>query len=71
MIFLVILLVIIILWLQYPLCENDKDKKQSQYTQIFNSIKTPIIVICFIIIIISTYSCKKPALNAYVSVPKY
>ena len=70
MIFLVILLVIIIFWLQYSQYD-DKDKPKSKYMQVFNLIKTPIVVICFIILIFSAYSCKKPSLNAYVSVPKY
>ncbi len=73
MIILVILLVIIIVWLQYPMYNNPKcNDTDTPYTkQIFNLVKVPIIVICFILLLISTYSCVKPLPPAYISVPKY
>ena len=74
MIILVILLVIIIIWLQYPIINNpkcnDKDKPYSK--QIFNLVKVPIVVICFSLLLWNSYSCLKTShLNAYISIPKY
>ncbi len=69
MIFLVILLVIIIVWLQLPQYNIDKDERQE--IKIFNFIKTPVIVICFILIIFSTLVCVEKPLEAYTSIPKY
>ena len=70
MIFLVILLVIIIVWLQFSHF-NKEDKDKNQYIKIFNFIKTPVTVICFILIILSTLQCKKKELDVYISIPKY
>ena len=75
MIFLVILLVIIIVWLQYPHCNKEdkdtEDKDTNQYIKMFNLIKTPVTVICFILIILSVLQCKKKDLDVYISFPKY
>ena len=73
MIFLVILLIIIIVWLQYP--QNIKDEETNPlYTKIFNFVKIPIIVISFITIICFTLNINvdnKQNLSVYMSVPKY
>jgi hypothetical protein len=73
MIFLVILLIIIIVWLQYP--QNMKDDETNPlYTKIFNFIKIPVIVISFFIIIYLTFGNNidtKQNLDVYMSIPKY
>ena len=71
MIILVILLVIIILWLQYPTYKKSDEDKPS-HIKIFNLIKSPVVAICFILIIFSTLMCvKKTDLDVYLSIPKY
>jgi hypothetical protein len=73
MIFQVILLIIIIIWLQYP--QNIKDDETTTlYTKIFNFVKIPIIVVCFITIIYLTFNNNvdnKQNLSVYMSIPKY
>jgi hypothetical protein len=79
MIIIVILIaIILIIWLQYPQIKKTDENKQL-YIKIFDTVKIPIIVICFIIIIyhmsgidIGTYKddfTKK--LDVYMSVPKF
>ena len=74
----ILIAIIIIIWLQYPQIKKiDKDKQL--YLRIFDTVKIPIIVICFIIIIyymsgidIENYKddfTKK--LDVYMSVPKF
>ena len=74
----ILIAIIIIIWLQYPQIKKiDKDKPL--YIRIFDTVKIPIIVICFIIIIyyisgidIEHYKddfTKK--LDVYMSVPKF
>ncbi len=73
MIFLVILLIIIIVWLQYPQNIND-DENKPLYTKIFNSVKIPVGVMSFITIIYLTFNNNvdnKQNLSVYMSVPKY
>jgi hypothetical protein len=73
MIFLVILLIIIIVWIQFP--QNIKDDETKPlYTKIFNFTKIPIIVICFISILYLTFGNNidnKQNLDVYMSIPKY
>ncbi len=72
MIFLVILLIILIIWIQYP--QNVKDfKTMPLHLKIFNLVKIPIIVICFITIIFLTFNnCDtKNNLDVYMAIPKY
>ena len=74
MIIVVLIAIILIIWLQYPqIKKTDEDK--SLYLKIFNTIKIPIIVICFIIIIYQMYEMNNNSgftkLNAYMSVPKF
>jgi hypothetical protein len=74
----ILIAIIIIIWLQYPQIKKI-DENKPLYLKIFNTVKIPIIVICFIIIIysmsgidISTYKddfTKK--LNVYRSIPKF
>ena len=46
----VLIAIILIIWLQYPqIKQTDENKKI--YLKIFDTVKIPIIVICFIIII--------------------
>lgn len=72
MIILVVLLVIIIVWLQYPYYNNCSNKEKPEQIQVFNAIKIPIIVICFIFIISSSYLyINKKMPSAYTSVPNY
>jgi hypothetical protein len=74
MIIIVILLVIIIVWLQYPTINNPKcnDKDTPLNKKIFNLVKVPLVVICFILLLWSSYSCvKKSSIDAYISIPKY
>ncbi len=79
MIILVILIaIILIIWLQYPQIKKT-DENKPLYLKIFDTVKIPIIVICFIIIIyqmsgidMSSYKddfTKK--LEVYMSVPKF
>jgi hypothetical protein len=79
MIIVVILVaIILIIWLQYPQVKKTDENKQL-YLKIFDTVKIPILVICFIIIIyhmsgidISTYKddfTKK--LDVYMSAPKF
>ncbi len=70
--------IIIIIWLQYPQIKKS-DENKPLYIKIFDTVKIPIIVICFIIIIyqmsgidMSSYKddfTKK--LEVYMSVPKF
>jgi hypothetical protein len=73
MIIVVLIAIILIIWLQYPqIKKTDEDK--SLYLKIFNTIKIPIIVICFIIIIYQMYEINNNSftkLNVYMSVPKF
>jgi hypothetical protein len=72
MIFIVILLIIIIVWLQYPQYNNCDNKDKPQHIQLFNAIKIPVVVICFILIICSSFMYINNSIpSAYVSVPKY
>lgn len=78
MILILLIAIILIIWLQYP--QNKKiDENKPLYIKIFDTVKIPIIVICFIIIIchvsgidIATYKddfTKK--LDVYMSIPKF
>ena len=76
MIFLVILLIIIIVWLQYPeINSSTNENEKPLYIKIFNNVKIPLIVICFIIIIYSTINIipidPTKNLNVYMAIPKY
>jgi hypothetical protein len=74
----ILIAIIIIIWLQYPQIKKI-DESKPLYLKIFDIVKIPIIVICFIIIIysmsgidISTYKddfAKK--LDVYMSIPKF
>ncbi len=72
----IILLIIIIIWLQYPQPTKEEDKEMPLYKKIFNIVKLPIVVICFIIIIYS-FLFVNPIkeninnLNVYMSAPKF
>ena len=73
MIIIILIAIIIIIWLQYPEIKNTDENKEL-YLKIFDTIKIPIIVICFIIIIYQTYETNTNSftkLNAYMSVPKF
>lgn len=73
----VILLIIIVIWLQYPLLiKKDKEIDEPLYKKIFNIIKIPVIIICFIIIIYNFLNIDKLQncinnLNTYMSIPKF
>ena len=73
----VILLIIIIIWLQYPQQTQDKDTEIPLYKKIFNIIKIPVVVICFIIIIYSFLNINPIKnnnindMNVYMSIPKF
>ncbi len=72
----VILLIIVIIWLQYPELKEDKNKDMPLYKKIFNIIKIPVVVICFIIIIysflnINPIKTQMKNLNTYMSIPKF
>jgi hypothetical protein len=74
----ILIAIIIIIWLEYPQIKKI-DENKPLYLKIFDTVKIPIIVICFIIIIysmsgidISTYKddfTKK--LDVYMSMPKF
>ncbi len=72
----VILLIIIIIWLQYPQTKEETEEIPL-YKKIFNIIKIPIVVICFVIIIYSFLNInpEKKSLNddfsVYMSIPKF
>ena len=70
----VLIAIILIIWLQYPQIKNTDENKEL-YLKIFDTIKIPIIVICFIIIIYQMYEMNNNSgftkLNAYMSVPKF
>ncbi len=70
----VLIAIILIIWLQYPQIKNT-DENKKLYLKIFDTIKIPIIVICFIIIIYQMYEMNNNSdftkLNAYMSVPKF
>ena len=78
MIIIVILIaIILIIWLQYPQIKKT-DETKALYLKIFDTVKIPIIVICFIIIIyhisgmdIDSYKNDLTKLNAYMSTPKF
>jgi hypothetical protein len=74
MIIVVLIAIILIIWLQYPQIKNT-DENKKLYLKIFDTIKIPIIVICFIIIIYQMYEMNNNSdftkLNAYMSVPKF
>ena len=79
MIIIVILIaIILIIWLQYPQIKKTNENKPL-YLKIFETVKIPIIVICFIIIIyhmsgidIATYKDDfTKTLDVYMSVPKF
>jgi hypothetical protein len=73
MIIIILIAIIIIIWLQYPEIKNTDENKEL-YLKIFDTVKIPIIVICFIIIIYQTYETNTNSftkLNAYMSVPKF
>ena len=73
MIIIILIAIIIIIWLQYPEIKNTDENKEL-YLKIFDTVKIPIIVICFIIIIYQTYEMNTNSftkLNAYMSVPKF
>ena len=72
----VILLIIIIIWLQYPESKQNNNREKSLYKKIFNIIKIPIIVICFIIIIYNSINAdilkyNLNALKVYMTIPKF
>ena len=70
----VLIAIILIIWLQYPQIKNTDENKEL-YLKIFDTIKIPIIVICFIIIIYQMYEMNNNSgftkLNVYMSVPKF
>jgi hypothetical protein len=71
----VILLIIIIIWLQYPQTIKN-DKNLPLYKKIFNIIKIPVVIICFIIIIYSYLNINFTKeqikdFNVYMSIPKF
>ena len=73
MIIIILIAIIIIIWLQYPEIKNTDENKEL-YLKIFDTIKIPIIVICFIIIIYQTYETNTNSftkLNASMSVTKF
>lgn len=74
----ILIAIIIIIWLQYPQIKKvDEDKPL--YLKIFDTVKIPIIVICFIIIIYSLSGidiCNykdefNKKLEVYTSIPKF
>ncbi len=72
----VILLIIIIIWLQYPQTKIMKNKDMPLYKKIFNIAKIPVVVMCFVIIIYSFLNIKLTKnplndLNVYMSIPKF
>lgn len=75
MIIVILIAIIIIIWLQYPQIKKT-DENKDLYLKIFDTVKIPIIVICFIIIIFQMYEMNTNTdsftkLNAYMSVPKF
>ena len=78
MIIIVILIaIILIIWLQYPQI-NKTDENKELYLKIFDTVKIPIIVICFILIMyhmsgidIDSYKNDLTKLNVYMSTPKF
>ena len=75
MIIVILIAIVIIIWLQYPQIKKT-DENKDLYLKIFDTVKIPIIVICFIIIIFQMYEMNNNTdsftkLNAYMSVPKF
>ena len=73
MIIIILIVIILIIWLQYPQIKKT-DENKVLYLKIFDTVKIPIIVICFIIIIYQMYEMNTNSftkLNAYMSVPKF
>ncbi len=75
----VILLIIIIIWLQYPQTIKGNIETENEthlYKKIFNIVKIPIVIICFISIIYNFLNINPKQnsirdLNVYMSIPKF
>ena len=74
----ILIAIVIIIWLQYPQIKKE-DKNKALHLKIFDIVKIPVIVICFIIIIytligINECSSKEDLIknvNVNMSMPKF
>jgi hypothetical protein len=74
----ILIAIVIIIWLQYPQIKKI-DKNKALHLKIFDTVKIPIIVICFIMIIYSLVGMNECSskedlirnVNVHMSMPKF